>query len=65
MTPGEFKLDLVSRLGADNVVRVDRQDLSIHRRNLQPRGVDIIVDVTVNPEVVRNVSIAQREAAKL
>jgi D-arabinitol dehydrogenase (NADP+) len=66
--PGQFKLDLVSRLGADNVVCVDRQDSSVHRKkikNLQPRGFDIIVDATGNPQVVQECFDYAKKGSKI
>jgi D-arabinitol dehydrogenase (NADP+) len=47
--PGGPKLDLISRLAADNVVAVDRNDPEVHRRSLRelsPKGFDYIVEAT-------------------
>ena len=66
--PGQFKLDLVSKLGADDVVCVDRQDSSVHRRKikkLQPRGFDIIIDATGVPEVVQECFDYAKKGSKI
>jgi len=66
--PGQFKLDLVSRLGADNVVCVDRKDSSVHRKkikDIQPRGFDIIVDATGNPAVVQECFDYAKKGSKI
>ena len=47
--PAGPKLDLIARLGADDVVAVDRKDPEVHRRRLRelsPGGFDYIVEAT-------------------
>jgi D-arabinitol dehydrogenase (NADP+) len=66
--PGQFKLDLVRRLGADDIVLVDREDSSVHRRRieyLEPRGFDIIVDATGNPHVVQQCFDFTKKGSKI
>ena len=46
--PGK-KLDLISKLAADDVVPMDRQDAEVHRRRLQelsPNGFDYVIEAT-------------------
>ena len=52
--PAGPKLDLVSRLAADEVVTMDRKDSEIHRRRLRelsPNGFDYVVEATGAPAV--------------
>ena len=46
--PGR-KLDLISRLAADDVVAMDRQNPEVHRKRLQelsPNGFDYVIEAT-------------------
>jgi D-arabinitol dehydrogenase (NADP+) len=46
--PGK-KLDLISKLAADEVVPIDRQDANVHRKHLQelsPNGFDYVIEAT-------------------
>jgi D-arabinitol dehydrogenase (NADP+) len=46
--PGK-KLDLISRLAADEVVAMDREDPNVHRKRLQelsPKGFDYVIEAT-------------------
>ncbi|MBV8901638.1 MAG: zinc-dependent alcohol dehydrogenase family protein [Verrucomicrobia bacterium] len=48
------KLDLAARLGADEVVPMDREDPEVHRRRLQalsPKGFDYVIEATGAPAV--------------
>ena len=66
--PGEFKLELAMKLGADDTVLVDREDFSVHRKkikDLEPRGFDIIVDATGKPEVVQQCFDYAKKGSKI
>src|SRR6516165_9934035 len=52
--PAGPKLDLVSRLAADEVVPMDRQNNEVHRKRLQelsPKGFDYVIEATGAPAV--------------
>ena len=63
------KLDLISRLGADNVVTVDRKDPEVHRRQLRelsPSGFDYIVEATGSTTLLEDaLSLVRRRGTVL
>jgi threonine dehydrogenase-like Zn-dependent dehydrogenase len=47
--PGQFKLELATKVRADNAVLVEREYFSLHRKktkNLESRGFEIAMDAT-------------------
>jgi D-arabinitol dehydrogenase (NADP+) len=66
--PGQFKLELATRLGADDTVLVDREDFSVHRRkikDLESRGFDIIIDATGKSSVVQQCFDYAKKGSKI
>jgi len=66
--PSESKLELASRLGADDTVQIDKSNASKHTRRLQegyPDGFDIVVDATGVPSVTEQMPQFAAFGAKL
>lgn len=52
--PNRFKLDLAKELCADDVMPVDRRDLSLHEKEIKkkyPKGFDLVIDASGVAEI--------------
>ncbi|WP_372631840.1 zinc-dependent alcohol dehydrogenase family protein [Cohnella sp.] len=64
----ERKLEVARELGADEAVKLDRQDYSVHERELRERftrGFDIVIDATGAKEVIGHMTKFAKKGAKI
>lgn len=64
----EQKLGVVKELGADQTVKMNRHDYSIHERELLekfPKGFDIVIDATGSKDVMQQMAKFTKKGAKI
>ncbi len=64
----ERKLEVVKGLGADEAVKMDRNDYSIHEKELFdkfPKGFDIVIDATGAKDVIQQMTKFTKKGAKV
>ncbi|MFC4599792.1 zinc-dependent alcohol dehydrogenase family protein [Cohnella hongkongensis] len=64
----ERKLQVAQELGADETVKLDRRDHSVHERALGerfPQGFDVVIDATGAKEVIQQLPKFAKKGAKL
>ena len=68
VAPTRFKLDLVEKLGIGVPVQFDREDETVHEKQLKamfPRGFDIVIDATGASNVVQSCFKYAKKGAKI